>query len=294
MKKSKFTSRLETSRLGNNQGQALIEYVLMLIITVALVLALISQVFKPFGEFIDNYMGKYVGCLLEYGELPTLNSSTPSAADEDSECNKRFANGTLANGRPPNGSGKNGGEDSEGGDSSKNGSSGDSGGGSSSGGSSGSYAGSASRGGSQYMNSRRRPSMGIDSGSDRGGGGKVVEIALESGGGGAFFKSSNGGRYIGPGRKTHSVGITGLTEAERKKLEKKADGAGSVITTSETIAPPPKKTAVKKPEVKAVIEEEKPLTVGNFIRYLFIAALVIALVIFIGGQALQMSKSFDK
>ncbi|MNL36311.1 hypothetical protein D3C87_1583850 [compost metagenome] len=61
------------------------------------------------------------------------------------------------------------------------------------------------------------------------------------------------------------------------------------------LTPPVKKMAVKKPEPKTQVEaEESGFTIGNFIRIIFIAALVIALVIFIGGQALQMSKSFEK
>ncbi|WP_291516141.1 hypothetical protein [Bdellovibrio sp. ArHS] len=285
MKKSQFTSRL-----GNNQGQAVIEYVLMLVITVSLILMLANQIFKPFGQFVDNYMGKYVACLLEYGELPSLGSDTPSVVDEDSECDKKFQPGTLSGGRPPNGNGSDGSSGSN--SANKNSSSGSSSDGSS-GGSGGTYAGSASRrGGSSYMGRGRRPSSGVETGGNSAqAGGKVVEIALDNGGNGGFFRSSNGGRYIAPQRKRMSVGISGLTETERKKLEKKADGTGGRIVTGESFNPPPKKTLVKKPEVKTAVQEEAPMTIGNFIRYLFIAALVIALVIFIGGQALQMSKS---
>ncbi|MBV2169408.1 MAG: hypothetical protein KUL82_11945 [Bdellovibrio sp.] len=291
VKKTQFTSRLETAGGLNNRGQAMVEYVLMLIISVSLVLALMTQVFKPFGEFVNNYMGKYVGCLLEYGELPSLGSSEPSAADEDSECDKKFDPASMAGGRPPTSTGQNG--DGTGQSNSQKSSSGDSGGGSSGGSSSSSYAGSASRGGGRNMMSRRRPSTGIEGG-DQAGSGKVVEIALDNGGNGGFFRASNGARYLGQGRKTSSVAISGLTDAERKKLEKKAEGSGRVLVTGESLTPPPKKTTVKKPEPKAEVKEDEPLTVGNFIRYLFIAALVIALVIFIGGQALQMSKSFEK
>lgn len=274
----------------NSHGQALIEYILMLIITVTLVLALISQIFKPFGQFIDSYMGSYVGCLLEYGELPTLGSSDPSAADEDSECNKKFAAATLEGGRPPGSGGGNrdSGEDAN----SKNSTRTSTGSGGSSGSSGGSYAGSDSRGGSSLINARRSPSRGTDGGAAKGG--KVVEIAVNGSDGNGFFGSDRDGRRpVAQVKKTRAVGLAGLSEAERKKLEKKANGVATIIA-SDGIAPMPKKTRVKKPPVKAFVEEEKPLTVGNFIRYLFIAALVIALVIFIGGQALQMSKSYDK
>ncbi|XGC80802.1 hypothetical protein ACES2L_15870 [Bdellovibrio bacteriovorus] len=289
VKKSPFTSRL-----GNSQGQALVEYVLMLIISVSLVLLIMNSIFKPFGDFINNYMGKYTACLLEYGELPSFGNQN-SPVEEDSECNKKFADATLTAGRPPVNSGKGGGSGSNSSNSNKstgdsNSSSSDSS--SSSGGST--YAGSNSRRGGSYINQRRRPSSGVE-GDSGAASGKVVEIALDGGANGGFFRSSNNNnRYIGPGRKIRSIGITGLTDEEKKKLEKKADGTGKTIVTGDGITQPPKKTIVKKPEAKVEIQEEKPLTIGNFIRYLFIACIIIALVIFIGGQALQMSKSLEK
>lgn len=290
---SRVKKSQHTPRLSSNKGQALIEYVLMLIISVSLVLLLMNSIFKPFGDFINNYMGKYTACLLEYGELPSFGTQNPSAVEEDSECNKKFSEASLAGGRPPVNSGKNG-DDSSGKSKSQGGNSDNSSSDSSSGSGGSTYAGSSSRRGGSYINQRRRPSSGIE-GDSRAANGKIVEIALDSGANGGFFRSSNNSsRYIGPGRKINSIGITGLTDEEKKKLAKKADGVSKTIVTGDGIAQPPKKTIVKKPEAKAVIEEEKPLTIGNFIRYLFIACLIIALVIFIGGQALQMSKSLEK
>ena len=123
----------------------------------------------------------------------------------------------------------------------------------------------------------------------------MIEIALDGNGAGGFFKGSTGGGYTPPARKVRAVGITGLSEDEKKKLAKKADGGNKVIKLSDGRMPASKKSLVKKPEAKAAIEaDDEPMTIGNFIRFLFIAALVIALLLFIGGQALQMSKSFEK
>ncbi|HWU43201.1 MAG TPA: hypothetical protein VN132_07185, partial [Bdellovibrio sp.] len=116
--------------------------------------------------------------------------------------------------------------------------------------------------------------------------------ALEGNGSGGFFKTSRGGSVAAvQSRKAQPVNMAGWTEDERKKLEKKNDaGRTKVISTGEVTAPP-KKIAVKKPEPKVEVkEDDQPMTIGNFIRFLFIAALIIALVIFIGGQALSMSK----
>lgn len=283
----------------NNHGQALIEYVLMLIITVSLVLALISQIFRPFGQFVDNYMGSYLACLLEYGELPSLGSSEGSPVDGDSECNKKFAGGTLASGRPPTegeGGGRgNGSNSTNGKNGSSSSSSGSEGGGGSGGGSSSTYAGSKSRGGSRFVNARRRPSSGVSEASSAAARGKVVEIAADGNGGSGYFgRNNNGNRNVVNSNKTRAIGITGLTEEEKKKIEKKANGGGGAVISADTRAAPPKKMTLKPPEKKMEIREEEPVTVGNFIRYLFIAALIIALLIFVGGQALQMSKSGEK
>lgn len=299
VKKSTTTSRPDTLRLPNNYGQAVIEYTLMLVVTVSFVLALSMQIFKPFGEFISNYMGKYVGCLLEYGELPTLGSELPSGPDDDSECNKKFAPASAANGRPPRDSRGEGGEgnssSSKSSSASTSNSSDDSKDGpSSSGVNSGTYAGSASRGGGNNIIYNRRPSTGIDGGSSGGPSGKVIEIALDGGGTSTFFKTSSGGSYGRQMEKSRYIPISGLTESEKMKLQKKAEGGARLSVPSEGLAPAPKKTAVKKPEVKTIIPEDEPLTIGNFMRYILIAAIVIALIVFLGGQALQMSKSFEK
>jgi hypothetical protein len=142
------------------------------------------------------------------------------------------------------------------------------------------------------MNFNRRPSGGVEGGSKKSG--KIIEITLENGGAGSFYRNSSGQRWSVSSQKSRAIGLTGLTEAEKKELEKKADGTGNILATGGTINLPKKKLAVKPPPPKETVAEDKPFTLGNFIRYLFIAALVIALVIFIGGQALQMSKSGEK
>ena len=40
-------------------------------------------------------------------------------------------------------------------------------------------------------------------------------------------------------------------------------------------------------------QQDSPMTFGNFIRFLIIAAIIIALVVLVGGQMLQVGKSMD-
>lgn len=289
VKKSKYTARLSDDR-----GQAAIEYVLLLIISVSLVLALVYQIFKPIQKYMDAYMGDYVACLLETGGLPSFGSDLTSATDMGCTIAKfEKVNGSFSDSKGSSGSGGSGAGtkdgESEGGSSSKGSSadSSDSSSGSSSGGSS--YAGSASRGGGRNVRSSRKGAMGIEGGQQSG---RVVEIALDGNGSGSFFGGNRGGSYaVQTRRKVSSVNMAGWTESERKKLEKNSDTGRTKVIATDDMGPAPKKMSVKKPEVKVALEEEKQeLTVGNFIRYLFIAALIIALVIFIGGQAMSMSK----
>ncbi|QDK39502.1 hypothetical protein [Bdellovibrio sp. NC01] len=294
VKKSKYVAGLLIG--ANERGQAAIEYILLLIISVSMVLALIYQVFKPFQKFVDNYMGSYTACLLETGGLPTWDASdadTPTAADMGCE----IAEFEKVDGKFGTGSGSSSGGsksgDSDSSDSSKSSSSSSSDSSSGSSGSNSSYAGSASRNGSRNMRSPRRAAAGIDGGNASGG--KVVEIALEGGGSGSFFGGRGGSSYAVRNRKkTTQVNMAGWTESERKKLEKKNDTGRTTTIAGDDFQKPPKKIGVKPPEKKAEVEkEEEPFTVGNFIRYLFIAALIIALVIFIGGQAVSMSKGSE-
>lgn len=270
------------SRSTRQSGQAIIEYVLILIITVSLVLALMNQVFKPFGTFIENYMGKYVGCLLEYGELPSLGSQDESPVDEDSECDKQFEAASLGAGRPPREGGGN--TDNPNRENSREPSSSERGGGGG-----GSYAGSASR---ARGIGQRGPQSGVESSPARPAG-KSVEIALSSGPGGAYFNSSEGrsSTSIRVADNRRYVAITGLSDEEKKRLEREVEGQDKVLMTGEGVTQKPKKLAVKKPEAPIEIAPEEPFTLGNFMRILFIAAIIIALVVFVGGQVLQMSKN---
>ena len=268
-------------RIKSESGQAATEYVLLLVVTVGLVLALITQFFKPLQSFIDSYLGDYTACLLQTGELPSFGGESTIAAYEG--CETKFAPGTLANGRPPldsvgsskSGNGKNG--------SSSRGSGAVEGAG---------YAGSSSRGGSNRMfNSSRGTKSGDAGGADAS---KTTEIAVEGGGGaGSFFNTSSSGTIIIRRNKTVAVSGAQFSAEMKKKIEKKQAGARRVVA-ADGLSTPPKKIAIKKPERKidSVVEDEE-FTIGNFMRMLFIIGIILAIVVFVGGQVLQMSKNGD-
>ena len=61
-------------RSRSRRGQGTLEFVLLIVVFVSLVLALTAQFFKPFKKYADYYLGEYVQCLLDEGELPILGS----------------------------------------------------------------------------------------------------------------------------------------------------------------------------------------------------------------------------
>jgi hypothetical protein len=273
------------SSLSSQNGQALVEYVLVLVVSVALVMALAAQVFTPFRDFLKAYMGDYIACLLETGELPSLgNESTKDLLAEEG-CNASFQAATVAGGRPPSSSKAAAEQQAK----NKQGSS-DSGSGGSSAVGPGS-AGSNSTGGNLLVSSmKRKTATEVASAAS-----KTTEIPLAEGGS-KFYnrRNSYSEGTISASQKSTYVGVAGLTEEEKKKQERK-ENTNRSIATGENFAPPPKKIPVKKPEPKPdVIAEESPMTFGNFFRFLLIAAIVIALVMVLGSQALKIAKSQEK
>lgn len=276
------------SSLFNQQGQALVEYVLLLIVTVSILLALTYQIFKPMQAFVKSYMGDYVQCLLETGELPSLGNEASATLLADEGCDTKFDAATLAGGRPPKSNSSSGSSQSS---SSQNGSSDSDSSGGSGGGSSSASASSRSSGNNLLINSMKKRT-GTETPVDAPG--KVTEVPLAEGSKFYNRKDSYSQDYVTKNSKRSYVGIAGLTEEEKKKQERK-EGNRRVVASGEDFAPPAKKTAVKPPPSKPIVEaEDTPLTFGNFFRFLLIAAIVIAIVVVLGSQALKIAKSQEK
>src|SRR6516165_1280679 len=72
------------SSRGPASGQAVIEYLLVVTVTVIIIAALAEKMFKPMDQFVQSIMGDYIACLLETGELPIL--SAPDDGTMNSEC----------------------------------------------------------------------------------------------------------------------------------------------------------------------------------------------------------------
>ena len=97
---------LRQNSLLNKRGQAAVEYILLLVITVSLVMGA-KKAFSSLDKFINHYIGEYVICLMEYGELPSLGVSDSTQKKHmdgaGKSCDEEFAGFTFEDGRPPTG-----------------------------------------------------------------------------------------------------------------------------------------------------------------------------------------------
>ena len=276
--KSLHDSHIRKSKLADRSGQATMEYILLLVITVSLVLSLTNQFFKPFGKFINNYMGDYISCLLETGEYPSTGTSSTK-----SECDVKFDPASFGNGRPAiAGAGSNP-NDPEGRKAGKDRESGSAGG-------QGGYAGSA---GSRASNLSGPPPS-LPSG-DKSGGTKVVEISIGTTEEAGFNKAGSGRNFDSQGqRRAGGVISYSLSSGEQKKVEDEKKAASRVIA-SDLPGRSPKKLFLKA-QIKAdAIAEDKSeeWNIGDYFRFLLIAAIIILLIAVIGGQAARLTKSWE-
>jgi len=248
----------------------------MLFVSVALVLGLIFEFSSAFKAWANNYFGDYLTCLLETGELPSIGG-TPG---DSGTCNQFFQAFSLKNGRPSSALGK--------GSSDKH---------------STANASGLNRAGARREGTVARNSGGGSwNGSGNNGGSSKLADNSDSGGGGGAAKTGNtgvssGGGYSSKMSKSGSgdggrqldgrLGILIKKEAETKK------GYAPNIARSDVMTHSPKRVRLKEARKPAEVPPDEPMTFGNFIRILISAALIIALVVVIGGQVLQATKGMD-
>lgn len=277
--------------LRSESGQGIVEYILLLVVVITLVLALANRFFKPFRNWADFYVGAYVECLLDQGQLPSLGGEN-ALQDCDPPPNE-FAGGGGTSGGSTNRNSetdsRRGGEDEEGrGRDSRN----------RSGSGRGDEGNLQARGGRSF---KRVRVGGFDNG-DSGKSSKisVAEVESKSADKTKYFRSRQTASAFrsGQGRAQRVTGLRGLMAAEREKIEKRekkvnknvASVAGGATDRGQ------KKFAVdpKQKKAKEVALEAGSWSIGQFLRYLLIIVIVIALVLFVGGQLIQISKSMEK
>lgn len=262
--------------MNNERGQALVEYILILVVSVALILGLMFEFNTAFKAWANNYFGDYLTCLLETGELPSIGGSP----GDSGVCNQFFATFSLKNGRPSvalskKGGGTNGtnGARTTGAHARNEGSSS---------GRSGSY-----RSGNWGSGSNTPPPLNTDEQKGEAAAKKTGNVGISSNGYGG--SSMNPRRNMGGGNQ-----ISGRLSGGFKRESEDKKGYSPGTNRAEGEGHSPKRLKVK-PTRKPTsdVPESAPLTFGNFIRILIIAAIIIALVVVVGGQLLQITKGMD-
>jgi len=264
-------------------------------VVVAVIGGVVYQFNDAFRTYARNYFGDYLACLLETGELPSLGG----IGGGEGLCNERFQEFSLAEGRPliGDGIGQGGrGGSSEGGDSFRDSSGEDN------------FGNSSSEGRSA---SGRSPTGGRGT---RGGGGRSFRSGsslLRS----QRFRVSQGGEdstYTGSTDASLPAwalqgqsGRIGIQRRQRfrtryylpKQDQEEDDGGKSTVAqkvdSQKTNQKKNRFQVQRKPQKTEPEKEGEAFTIGFFLRFLLIAGIIIALVVFLGGQALQISKSME-
>ncbi len=268
------------SRLKNQRGQSSVEYILIISLAVAVVLGAVYQLNSAFKVFSNNYFGEYLSCLLETGELPTLGGETSEGI-----CASEFKPFSLAEGKPlvgdpigSEGSGEKNKGDIDDPSSAK------------STGSGVANAESASNSpglGASMRGSRTRVRR---NGGGRGSGEDDKENNGTTSSPSAFANGYDSNKMIRTPVR-YPEGYRGKRRFQDEKEDKRTK-ISKAQSDSETKEEGQKIFKVRA-RVPAAIDKDEGIdfSVGNLLRYLIIFIIIIAILVFIGGQALQVSKN---
>ena len=307
----KQAQRLKTRlhKLDYDQsGQAVVEYILLLVVSISIIVGL-KNAFKNAGDFVNKYVGAYTQCLMEYGELPSLGLDdaelTKHKNDAEEGCNPKFKNFTFAEGRPPVESGSSSSKSKSGSTSSEK--SQKSSAESRQSGKTADSANSSSSGSAGSSGSGKNTSPYTSGSIRRNGSGSVADGARASKVKEIEEQVEGGPDRRSPGTETRTVyrvrekyrALTGKMadeyEKNANKTAKREPGRQSAIKPSEDgYQPGPRTGYAKQPERKvAAVEEEKDSGwgLGNLVKWIMIIGIIIAIVIFFGGQIMNYSNS---
>ncbi len=295
-------------QLKKNSGQATIEYILLIVIILALILGPLKQFSQAFNAYIDALFGKgnYIACLLETGELGGQSSDPNSSCLASLNANIKTA---LGGGGGGGGGDKGSGEN----DANKDG-----------GAQNGSGGGAGSKGAKKPQTQAANSSSGS---SDVGGGRGAGETVGVNGGGqagGQYRKASqrvvgkagsssekndSGDSYVKVGeqydykdlkpKNGFEVSLKRLDgrfslESEEAKREEKLAPKEVASTNSRNLrAKEVNIDPSRGPATKEIEISSDGFGFSMLLKWFLIACILIALVIFVGGQAMQISKGGD-
>lgn len=295
-----FKKRLFKNILRNQSGQAMVEYVLVVIISVTL-LFLAKGIFSGLNNFMTSYVGGYFKCLMVQGELPALSVSDGDLNKHSSanyKCSVSYQQGTIA-GDGSTGGGKTVGTikpitTAKG--STKETASRRSG-------------VSNSSSASKFSKKAKKPNNRVNSDSDSND--TLFSSSLKNR---SDTYSSSDAESSSEEQSVYSVSMSSprnvqdpekhrtITGPQADDILKKTRGGGinrrnnapKTTPLADEYRPGPRKNKLIPPtrNVAAANEQvEEPFSFGYFLKWIIIAGIVIALIVFFGGQVLNYSKS---
>lgn len=278
---------LRLEKQNSQSGQALVEYILIVGLSVAIILGLMNQLYKPFGDWMKDYMGQYLECLLDVGELPTTGGSS-----ESGECNSRFRSFSVTDGRPPINSNsgsleKNDSQNRRNPPQSGSGTHSETSG-------SGSMANRA-RGRSGTTPFPVGSRAGSDSASNQGNGSNTIVEKLSPSSQYYKLRSSGGSSFVaGPMITRNGLNQSFIVNKNQNSSQVEHH---EKLPLNEEFGPDQKskKFIMKAPERKvANADDDKPWSFSEYFKYGLIILIIVAIVLFLLGQMAQISKSMEK
>lgn len=265
-------------------GQAVVEYILILVVVVGIIVALMKIFFAPGREFLQTTMGNYIECLLDYGDLPFLGVDGKSAAEEcKGQLKTGSANFSTAMGSARSGTSLSSTADGKG----------LSGPGGGSGSGAGGSAAAEARAAAARRNARNRRGGGATDGLAAN---SKVSISSPDPLADTKFMNTNTTAYESYGRRSRSVIVSELVESERKKIKQRSEKVFSIrLPEGAEISKPNRKLVLQNSERKIAQDnqEEPTWSLGKVFRIAIIVSIIVILLIVLGSQVLQVSKGME-
>lgn len=275
-----------SSPLKSQSGQAVTEYILVLVVVVGIIMGILYQFNDAFKKYVQSYFGEYVACLLETGELPGLGGEDGANAQI---CNASFEPFSLQNGRPLISSDSSGGSSGENRDRDNS---------ASSRGRSGDPASLSRSRNSRLRSKSVNPTLSTRNADST----QANESASKKG---SLTKRTVRRYDIGPSmnsRTNRKISQGQIPVSQRFKMlnakketrsfaaniSNKGAKGGSELRAKKILFDPSKFRKVAS-ETSTDIE----ISFGDYLRYIIILALIVMIVVFFGGQLFQLKKGWE-
>ena len=284
-------------RRSDQSGQAMIEYILVVIISVTM-LFVAKGVFSNINNYMSGYVGGYFKCLMTQGELPALGVTDGDLSKHTQagyKCSASFQKTNVAS--DGSGGGKNLGTTTQLSSPPKG----------------ATKETASSRGTSSSAASKKRASAkakGLNDSSDGDSGTQFSSTIRNRSD--AYSSSDSEGddsvrsvpmarRDLASEKSDNSRRISGdLDDALKKKMRGRGDFARrdntpkKILATDDELRPGPRRTKLNNPQrglAAAAADPEVEMGFGYFLKWIMIAGIGIAIFIFFGGQIMNYNNS---